>query len=149
MFLHSVRGQCYDRPEVIRGDIETFEGGCTTVMDADLSGRPSKSTTNEKQEEARDLILDDGRNCVTARHGSRFYDNFHDRITTSFNNSYVIAGVDPRALCGSFVMKKKPNVKVTEVQAVSNGVKNSWQPSAGKLAITFFRNPNETIPEHF
>jgi hypothetical protein len=34
-----------------------FENGRTSLMDAERSGRPSTSTTDEKQEEARDIIL--------------------------------------------------------------------------------------------
>jgi hypothetical protein len=37
--------------------IEMFKNGRTSVMDAERSGRPSISTTGEKQEEARANIL--------------------------------------------------------------------------------------------
>jgi len=38
-----------------------FKNGRTSVMDAERSGRPSASTTNEKLEEARAIILTDRR----------------------------------------------------------------------------------------
>jgi len=38
-----------------------FENGRTSVMDAERSGRPSRSTTDEKLEEARAIILTDRR----------------------------------------------------------------------------------------
>ena len=38
-----------------------FENGRTSVMDAERSGRPSTSTTDEKLEEARAIILTDRR----------------------------------------------------------------------------------------
>ena len=41
--------------------IEIFINGGTSVMDAERSGRPSTSTTDEKQEEARAIILTDRR----------------------------------------------------------------------------------------
>lgn len=41
--------------------IEMFENGRTSVMDAERSGRPSTSTTDEKLEEARAIILTDRR----------------------------------------------------------------------------------------
>ena len=39
--------------------IEMFENGRTSVMDAERSGRPSTSTTDEKLEEARAIAADD------------------------------------------------------------------------------------------
>ena len=41
--------------------IEMFKNGRTSVMDAKRSGRPSTSTTDEKLEEARTIILTDRR----------------------------------------------------------------------------------------
>jgi len=41
--------------------IEIFENGRTSVMDAERSGRPSTSTTDEKLEEARAITLTDRR----------------------------------------------------------------------------------------
>ena len=38
-----------------------FENGRTSVMDAEHSGRPSTSTTDEKLEEVRGIILTDRR----------------------------------------------------------------------------------------
>ena len=38
-----------------------FENGRTSVMDAERSGRPSTSTTDEELEEARSIILTDRR----------------------------------------------------------------------------------------
>ena len=57
--------------------IEMFENSRTSVMDAEHSGRPSTSTTDEKLEEARAIILTDRRvanrrNRVTTGHQSRY-----------------------------------------------------------------------------
>ena len=41
--------------------IEMFKNGRTSVMDAEPSGRPSKSTTDEKLEAARAIIFTDRR----------------------------------------------------------------------------------------
>jgi hypothetical protein len=41
--------------------IEMFKNGWTSVMDSERSGQPSTSTTDEKQEEARAIILADRR----------------------------------------------------------------------------------------
>jgi len=41
-----------------------FKNGRTSVMDAERSGRPSTSTTDEKLEEARAIILTDRRVTV-------------------------------------------------------------------------------------
>jgi histone-lysine N-methyltransferase SETMAR len=41
--------------------IEMFKNGRTSVMDAERSGRSSTSTTGEKQEEARSIIIADRR----------------------------------------------------------------------------------------
>jgi transposase len=41
--------------------IEMFKNGWTSVMDAERSGRPSKSRTDEELEEARAIILADRR----------------------------------------------------------------------------------------
>jgi hypothetical protein len=53
-----------------------FKNGRTNVMDAERSGRPSTSTTDEKQEEAKAIILADElynrRNRVTTSHQSRY-----------------------------------------------------------------------------
>jgi len=47
--------------------IEMFENGRTSVMDAERSGRPSTSTTDEKVEEARAIILTDRRVTIEER----------------------------------------------------------------------------------
>ena len=44
-----------------------FENGRTSVMDAKCLGRPSTSTTDEKLEEARAIILTDRRVTIEER----------------------------------------------------------------------------------
>ena len=56
--------------------IEMFKNGRTSVMNAESSGWPSTSTTDEKLEEARAIILrqksENRRNRVTTGHQSRY-----------------------------------------------------------------------------